>query len=180
MLKNDSNILNSHPFIIVMKNIKSIFIALLLLVFALNVKAQTASVNTVVSAYLDVKNALIAGDGQLTATKAKALLAQITAVQAEPKQQAAWKKYVDKLSFDTRHISEVIKLDHQREHFAVLSSNIYQLVKTLNPNTETLYVQYCPMKKASWLSNKKDIENPYYGKEMLSCGGVKETLTAAK
>jgi type IV secretory pathway VirJ component len=161
-----------------MKNIKSILIALLLLVSALGVKAQTASVNTVVSAYLDVKNALVASDGTLTATKAKALLAQITAVEPDSKQQAAWKKYADKLSFDARHISEVTKLDHQREHFAVLSSNLYQLVKAVKPNAETLYVQYCPMKKASWLSTKKDIENPYYGEEMLSCGGVKETLAA--
>jgi dimeric dUTPase (all-alpha-NTP-PPase superfamily) len=163
-----------------MKNIKSIFIALVLLVSAFNVKAQTASVNTVVSAYLEVKNALVASDGSLAAAKAKALLVQITAVKADPKQQATWKKYADKLSFDARHISEVDKLDHQREHFAVLSSNLYQLVKALKPNAETLYMQYCPMKKASWLSNKKDIENPYYGEEMLSCGGVKETLAAAK
>jgi hypothetical protein len=163
-----------------MKNIKSIFITLFFIASALGVKAQTVSVNTVVSAYLEIKNALVASDGTLTAAKAKDLLAQITAVQANPKQQATWKKYADKLSFDARHISEVTKLDHQREHFAVLSSNLYQLVKALKPNAETLYVQYCPMKKASWLSDKKDIENPYYGQEMLSCGGVKETLAAGK
>ncbi len=32
---------------------------------------------------------------------------------------------------------------------------------------------YCPMKKASWLQKKGDIQNPYYGAEMLECG-VKE------
>jgi ribosomal protein L4 len=161
-----------------MKSKKSILVALLLFACALGAKAQAASVNTVISAYLDVKNALVAGDGSLTAAKAKALLGQINAVKVEPTQQAAWKKYADKLNFDTRHISEVTTLDHQREHFTALSANVYQLVKALKPNTEALYVQYCPMKKASWLSNKKDIENPYYGREMLTCGGIKETLTA--
>ncbi|RYF85874.1 MAG: DUF3347 domain-containing protein, partial [Chitinophagaceae bacterium] len=39
-----------------------------------------------------------------------------------------------------------------------------------------VYVQYCPMKKATWLSSEKQIRNPYYGSSMLTCGEVTETL----
>jgi hypothetical protein len=43
-----------------------------------------------------------------------------------------------------------------------------------------LYKQYCPMafnnKGASWLSQEKEIKNPYFGDRMLSCGKVTETL----
>jgi hypothetical protein len=30
------------------------------------------------------------------------------------------------------------------------------------------------MKKAYWLQKKGDIQNPYYGKEMLECGVIEE------
>jgi hypothetical protein len=156
---------------------KLICLALLLLAFAVGVKAQ--GINTVIDGYLDVKNALVAGDGPLTTTKAKAFLKIITAVQPDAKQQSTWKKYANKLSSTTRQVSEAINLDQQREHFAGLSTNVYQLVKNLQPNSETIYVQYCPMKKASWLSSKKNIENPYYGEQMLTCGGIKETLAGS-
>ncbi|MFD2144879.1 DUF3347 domain-containing protein [Mucilaginibacter antarcticus] len=161
-----------------MKTIKSIYIALFLTATALSASAQSASVNNVVAAYLDVKSALVNSDGSLAASKAKTLLTQISAVKPDVKQQATWSKLVGKLSADARHISEVTKVEQQRVSFAALSSNIYQLVKAVKPSTGALYVQYCPMKKASWLSNKKEIENPYYGDAMLTCGGVKETLAA--
>jgi hypothetical protein len=32
------------------------------------------------------------------------------------------------------------------------------------------------MAKANWLSDQKEIANPYYGNSMLTCGSVKETL----
>jgi len=39
-----------------------------------------------------------------------------------------------------------------------------------------LYQQYCPMKKSYWLSKDAAIKNPYYGKQMLTCGKVSDTL----
>lgn len=163
-----------------MKIIRSIFIALLFTIVAIGAKGQAtnAAINNVITAYLDVKNALAADNGATAEAKAKILTTQIAAVQV--KDQPTWKKYADKLSFDARHISETKAIDHQREHFASLSKNLYEVLKSLNANTQTLYLQYCPMKKSSWLSDISAIENPYYGKEMLECGSVKETLKATK
>lgn len=43
-----------------------------------------------------------------------------------------------------------------------------------------IYMQYCPMafnnKGAYWFSSDKEIMNPYFGDEMLHCGGIKETF----
>jgi hypothetical protein len=64
----------------------------------------------------------------------------------------------------------------QREKFATLSTNMFALAKTMKLSAEPVYQQYCPMKKASWLSNNKAIKNPYYGSAMLTCGSVKETI----
>lgn len=45
-----------------------------------------------------------------------------------------------------------------------------------------IYMQYCPMafnnKGAYWFASDKEIMNPYFGDEMLNCGGVKETFVA--
>ncbi|HTH82711.1 MAG TPA: DUF3347 domain-containing protein [Mucilaginibacter sp.] len=168
-----------------MKNIKLTLLALLLMLTA--AKAQTptvkGSMTDILTAYLNLKNALVADNGSDAAAKAKILNSKVTGVPAEsmtPAQQGTWKKYADKLSFDSRHISETTAIDHQREHFASLSKNVYEVVKAFGANTAPVYWQYCPMKKQSWLSDKTAIENPYYGKEMLDCGSVKETIKVAK
>jgi hypothetical protein len=45
---------------------------------------------------------------------------------------------------------------------------------------DKLYYDNCPMynngKGGNWLSETKDIQNPYLGKEMPTCGSVKEEL----
>ncbi|MBK7883424.1 MAG: DUF3347 domain-containing protein [Chitinophagaceae bacterium] len=64
----------------------------------------------------------------------------------------------------------------QREKFATLSNNMFELAKSVKLSAEPVYQQYYPMKKASWLSNDKTIKNPYYGSAMLTCGSVKTTL----
>jgi hypothetical protein len=168
-----------------MKNIKLTLMALLLMLTA--AKAQTPTVNesigSVLTAYLDLKNALVADNGNDAEAKAKILNSKIAGVPSESMsagQTNIWRKYADKLSFDSRHISETTVIDHQREHFASLSKNVYAVVKLFDANTTTIYWQYCPMKKQSWLSEKTAIENPYYGKEMLDCGSVKETIKVAK
>jgi hypothetical protein len=54
------------------------------------------------------------------------------------------------------------------------------LVKDSKLATGALYVEYCPMANNNqggfWLSNEKQIKNPYFGEAMLTCGSVKETI----
>ena len=45
---------------------------------------------------------------------------------------------------------------------------------------QTLYKDFCPMysdgKGATWLSETKEIKNPYLGKKMPTCGSMKEEI----
>jgi hypothetical protein len=166
-----------------MKTLKTVLLSLTLLFAFISTKAQdataTTSVNNVITAYLGLKNALIAGNNDLAKSSGKELLTAISAVPAKqftPEQNTLWAAYTDKLQFDSRHISESAAIDHQREHFTSLSKNMFELVKGLKLNTATLYEQYCPMKKATWLSESAAIKNPYYGSQMLTCGKTTETL----
>jgi len=90
-----------------------------------------------------------------------------------------WKRYVDKLSFDSSHISGNYCYDPSVNIFGSLSKNMYEVLKSYKVNSTVLYA-YCPMKKMSWLSEKSNIEKPYYGKAMLDAEALKETLKAAK
>jgi hypothetical protein len=170
-----------------MKMSKQILLVVLLFIATIGAKAQTptlsTSINDVTIAYLDIKNALAADDGVAAQAKAKLLVSKLNGVPSEgmnPGQQGTWRRYADKLMYDSRHISETTIIDHQREHFASLSKNVYAIIKIYGVNNSPIYWQYCPMKKMNWLSETQDIKNPYYGKTMLDCGSTKETLKVAK
>lgn len=68
----------------------------------------------------------------------------------------------------------------QRAAYEALSNKMIELVKKSGLTTGELYVDYCPMafddKGAAWLSNNKEIRNPYFGDKMLKCGEIKETI----
>jgi len=74
--------------------------------------------------------------------------------------------------------TEDIKI--QRKEFTSLSSDVIALFKHVDLKKGTIYVQHCPMANngdgGDWLSSEKKISNPYYGDEMLECGGVVEEI----
>lgn len=161
---------------------KKILLSLILVLSIAAVKAQNATVDKITTSYIGVKNALVGSNSALAKSRSAELLAALsTPVKGlQPTQQKLLGTYLDKLKFDSRHISETTVIDHQREHFESLSKNMYSLLSGLKLNSTTVYQQYCPMKKAAWLSESEDIRNPYYGDDMLDCGKVTATIKAAK
>lgn len=77
-------------------------------------------------------------------------------------------------------ITSAADIEAQRNAYSTLSNSIIDLVKKSGLKSGELYVDYCPMalndKGANWLSNKKEIRNPYFGEKMMTCGEVKETI----
>jgi hypothetical protein len=145
-------------------------------------KAGTA-VNGLVSNYLQLKNALTKDNGKDAAVAGKALAdgfknfdkSALTATQ---------KKSFEDIADDAKEMAEHVgmsadKLPHQREHFDMLSKDMYDLVKAFGAG-QPLFVDHCPMynnkKGAIWLSETKEIKNPYMGVGMSTCGSIKEEL----
>ncbi len=134
--------------------------------------------------YYALKNALIADNAAIASKSATALLAEINAVKMESMsatEHTVWMKYYDKLKTDATQISTAKSIDKQRTAFSSLSNNLWSTVKGLKIKDDgAIYVDYCPMynnnKGAYWLSKEKAIKNPYYGKQMLTCGSIKETI----
>ena len=146
------------------------------------IEQETNQLNAVFDNYFEIKDALIKTDGILASAKAKDLLVAITKVKMgalENKQHIVWMKIMDDLALDTKHISETTDPKQQRQSYAKLSKNMYELMKVSKMEVP-VYYQFCPMynegKGAYWLSKESTIKNPYYGSQMLSCGRTVETI----
>ena len=143
------------------------------------IQPDSASIQNVLTEYLKLKNALVASKPKEAAEAGKSLMEALDSLGAAlmtAVQQKAFAELGDDSKEHAEHIStNGGDIKHQREHFQLLSKDIYDLVKAFG-TTQTLYKDYCPMVKAIWLSETRPINNPYYGSKMLTCGSVQETI----
>lgn len=124
------------------------------------------------SSYYSIKDALVSSNAKAATTAAHDFVEAVKAANRE----IVTEEIRNALVKDADAIAQSKDLNTQREKFSSLSSTMYALAKTVKLSPDPVCQQYCPMKKASWLSNNKNIKNPYYGSAMLTCGSVKETL----
>lgn len=137
------------------------------------------SLQPILDAYYAIKDALVKSDASISAKSATALVAAMKAVdmdKMEMKQHMEFMKVNTKIIADAQKIADSNDLKKQREVFQSLSANFYVMAKGVKLSSEPIYQQYCPMKKAAWLSNESAVKNPYYGSSMLTCGKVTDTL----
>ena len=149
-----------------------------------NTTNNAASVDKVVDAYIQLKNSLTTENGNDAASAGKQLSEAMQKVD-ERSFNTDQKKIYDDVKDDIKEHAEHISANgrniaHQREHFDLLSKDMADLVKTLGTSGQTLYKDFCPMynnkKGAYWLSETKEIKNPYLGKAMPACGVMKEEI----
>lgn len=119
--------------------------------------------------YIHIKNSLVGSDSE----KAKAGAIELSQALKDAKVSAASIEAATKLAGTS-------DLDEQRKLFSTLSNEMATLVKEGKLSMGMLYLEYCPMANnnsgAYWLSNEKEIKNPYFGDKMLKCGSVKEMI----
>lgn len=142
-----------------------------------------SSAGAILNAYLKLKNAFTADNDKDAAAAGKEMVVAFAAFDKKsltPQQDKAYSDIYDDAKEHAEHIgANAGNIIHQREHFDMLSKDMYDLVKLLG-SPQLLYVDHCPMynndKGAIWLSEVKDIKNPYMGKTMPTCGSLKEEL----
>ena len=140
-----------------------------------------SSLKFIVDHYLQIKNALVNDDADKAADAGNAMyegMGKIDKSLFTPDQKKVYDGIEDDLKEHAEHISKS-KLDHQREHFAMMSEDVYDLVKAFGGG-QILYHDHCPMandnKGAMWLSEMKEVKNPYFGGKMNECVKVKEVI----
>ena len=89
-------------------------------------------------------------------------------------------EYLKSIKKDLDKIINADDIEIQRKGFADLNLTLYKVLDRFGLMSDTLYYQYCPMafnnKGAYWISEMKDIKNPYFGKAMLKCGETRKTF----
>ena len=135
------------------------------MLFGYSGTAQNTS--KILKEYIAIKDALVNSDSKM-ATKAITTFYQTIKSEKDFPQKASLVKATEKLS-------KANSLEKQRSVFNDVSVTLWKLVKSCSKIDTAVYYQYCPMKKTYWLSYEKEIENPYYGSSMLTCGKVVET-----
>jgi len=132
---------------------------------------------------LHIKNALVGNSGGEAASGGKAMAEAISKID-KSLFTAEQKKIYDGIEDDLKEHAEHIgknagNIKHQREHFAMMSEDVYDLAKAFGGG-QVLYHDHCPMandnKGAMWLSETKEIKNPYFGGKMNECVTVPEVI----
>jgi hypothetical protein len=73
---------------------------------------------------------------------------------------------------EAQAVAKAPDLKAARAAFKPLSDSLIKYLA--DNNAKGAYVQvYCPMAKANWLQADKNVANPYLGKEMPTCGEIK-------
>ena len=164
-------ILNNLKFI-TMK--KLIFTILFSLFSILNLSAQKSdtSISKLYQNYLNIKTALATDNSDDASKAATSFIKSASMVDYKVLTEGN----LDLLRKDASKIAESRSIETQRDSFNGLSKNMIALTKNFKLSDNSVFVQYCPMADASWLSAEKAIKNPYYGKSMLTCGSVKSEI----
>jgi Cu(I)/Ag(I) efflux system membrane fusion protein len=133
----------------------------------------------VVDAYFMVKNNLV--NDQLPTSSIQTLTQALVKVSADGTRtdNAKWEKIKSGIADAAAKIKGSKDISSARTHFSSLSSQVIQLTETYRLTKSVVYKDYCPMafdnKGGYWLSETEDIQNPYFGASMLTCGEVKQT-----
>jgi hypothetical protein len=165
---------------------KKVMFSIALIVFAANLIAQPgnppksdvafkdAKLELAYTNYLQLKDALVLTNADAAREAAGRLKTSLAAIKDSNPD-----KYRDATIAATK-IANSSGIEEIRQAFAVLSHEMATIVKGGQLSKGMLYLEYCPMANnntgAYWLSNEKEIKNPYFGNKMLKCGSVKEMI----
>lgn len=141
-------------------------------------------IQQVMQGYIPLKNALAQDDSKKASDAAKNLFSivkKIAASKTNVKSNSELRDILESVSENAEHIGEnADDIVHQREHLLSLSNDITDLIGEVGTGGLKLYQDFCPMynngKGGTWISETKEIVNPYEGSKMLNCGSVKKVL----
>lgn len=134
----------------------------------IQVSFQDERNDAVFASYVSLKTAFINTDASAAAEEASNLMTAFANIGVDEAALSA-----------AQAISESSEIEEQRKAFVDVTAAVEKMLeKALD--TGIIYKQYCPMAfgntGAYWLSESKEIANPYFGDKMYRCGRVTDTI----
>ena len=147
-------------------------------------EAFRQQLTVVVDHYLKLKDALVAGDEEQAKKAAEETLQALEKVNMgllTGKNHNAWMEQLTPIKNNLKGIVRMDGVEMKREHFRIVSDHLAKAIKAFGiERQEPVYIEFCPMannnKGAIWISQYQEIKNPYFGKKMLTCGEIKDTV----
>lgn len=146
--------------------------------------AFRAQLTSVVDAYLDVRDALVASDEAAARSHLQNMqraLDQVDMALLDTAPHDAWMQDLQAMEAHLSHIEAADGLQALRAEFNTLSLVLAYSIQRFGVDMP-VYRQYCPMAfdeaGAYWISDEATIRNPYVPDDMLRCGEVVEPLSA--
>lgn len=150
--------------------------------------AFDASFETVLNSYYALRDALVSGDtaaantaaGNLIQSADELKLDELKSIDTSNIIIPTAKTYTGGISSEGKGLLGENNIEEKRKSFQMISGNLFDLTRTVRFSKEKVYLLHCPMAfnntGADWLSNSKEIRNPYFGDKMLTCGAVKDSV----
>ncbi len=133
--------------------------------------------------YLLLKDALVADDFEKAKSVAGTFQGNLSKVNMSVFKGETHNVWMEHNSQAVKALKVIIgaeNIGQARKGFKELSDQFVMMAKTFGPFDQVLYIQHCPMansnKGADWISDNKEIRNPYFGQDMLTCGEVKQKI----
>lgn len=137
----------------------------------------------VIQRYLDVQTALAKDDRKAAGVAAKQALVALAKVDmglVTGRDHTDWMQHASVLKSLLSAVAGAEGMEPTRAKFALLSEQVAAMLARFGVPKGTLYKAWCPMafdnRGASWIQDREEINNPYFGDMMLRCGEIKEVL----
>lgn len=133
--------------------------------------------------YMHLTSALSSDEAGDAVTAANGILESLPRVEKD-NIPADKKGDYDNIAADIEHHAKSVAdnggdIAEQRKHLEPLSKDFYEIAKQFGAS-KPMYKIYCSMydndRGAYWLSDNKEVKNPYFGADMYKCGEVQEEL----
>lgn len=146
--------------------------------------AFTHNTGNMLQYYFQLKDALVAEQSKAAGIAAQHMNASLTALSKDSSvfADASLQQIIDSMRLPLEKIIAVKdeNYEQQRIFFAPLSNTLYSFLNKAGITHTQAYHHFCPMalneQGAYWLSTSSKIRNPYFGKKMLTCGELVDTL----
>ena len=133
--------------------------------------------------YFKLKNALASDDFEDAKASGVAMnnsLGKVDMNLLKADAHSLWMQQSTALKSSLQHIEHIRDIKAIRRKFISISNSMIAIAESFDPLSTTVYVQHCPMadsnKGADWLSQVKEIRNPYFGQAMIDCGEIKRII----
>jgi hypothetical protein len=137
----------------------------------------------VFNSYVSLKDAFFSSDVNKISSDASTTTQLLNKVDMKLISGAAhndWMTYLSSMQSALKEIESQTDIEAQRIAFSTLSDNLYKSIKAFGLGGKEAFYEFCPMafnnEGGYWLSDKEQIQNPYFGEKMPTCGSVVEKL----